>query len=140
MNQISHLIIEYKYAVIIFWISIAFVSGVSAQEPPDTLLLKNIFNQKADAKNYSSYYKESESTVKIFVSAGFLVYKKFISSQDVDACVFTPSCSEYAMEAIDKKGITGLFDGLDRLLRCHPFVGKNDYPYNSLTKKYNDPF
>ena len=37
------------------------------------------------------------------------------------ACRFTPTCSEYALEAIEKYGIIrGGWMGLRRLLRCHP--------------------
>ena len=39
------------------------------------------------------------------------------------ACRFEPSCSAYAMEAIDRHGVvrgTGL--AAARLLRCHPFA------------------
>lgn len=44
-----------------------------------------------------------------------------------DACRFTPTCSQYAMEAIDKHGVIG--GGvltLKRISRCHPF-GKMGY-------------
>ncbi len=37
-------------------------------------------------------------------------------------CKFHPSCSEYAAQAIDKKGVMhGSFLTLRRLLRCNPF-------------------
>ncbi len=36
-------------------------------------------------------------------------------------CRFSPSCSAYAVEAIERHGPgTGLYLGLRRLLRCHP--------------------
>lgn len=41
-----------------------------------------------------------------------------------NACRFTPSCSQYATEAIQKYGaIKGLWLGLKRILRCHPWGG-----------------
>ena len=77
----------------------------------------------------------------MFFSFYFLFYREFISSQDVDACVFYPSCSKYTIEVIEKKGaIVGLLAGLDRLLRCHPYKTKGDYPYNPITMKYYDPY
>jgi putative membrane protein insertion efficiency factor len=37
-------------------------------------------------------------------------------------CRFYPACSEYTKEAIEKFGVKkGLFLGLKRFLRCHPF-------------------
>jgi putative membrane protein insertion efficiency factor len=37
-------------------------------------------------------------------------------------CRFTPSCSQYALEAIEKYGLLkGLFLAVKRILRCHPF-------------------
>lgn len=38
------------------------------------------------------------------------------------ACRFYPSCSQYFIEALKKKGlIKGCILGVYRLLRCHPF-------------------
>ncbi|MBX3163174.1 MAG: membrane protein insertion efficiency factor YidD [Bacteroidetes bacterium] len=41
-----------------------------------------------------------------------------------NACRYTPSCSEYAVEAINKYGaFKGGWLGLKRILRCHPWGG-----------------
>ena len=38
-------------------------------------------------------------------------------------CRFTPSCSHYALEAIETHGTyKGIWIGAKRLLRCHPFA------------------
>lgn len=37
-------------------------------------------------------------------------------------CRFSPSCSSYMMQAIERHGlISGMWLGTKRLLRCHPF-------------------
>lgn len=49
-------------------------------------------------------------------------YKLAISPLLPPACRFTPTCSQYAAEAIAKHGFwKGSALGLKRLSRCHPF-------------------
>ena len=49
-------------------------------------------------------------------------YKKFISPLLPPSCRFTPTCSEYAMEAISKHGaLKGSMLSIWRILRCNPF-------------------
>ncbi len=48
-------------------------------------------------------------------------YKLVISPWLPPACRFTPTCSEYASEAIERYGLfRGITYALSRLLRCHP--------------------
>ena len=48
-------------------------------------------------------------------------YKRYLSPLLPPACRFVPSCSEYAMSAVEKHGaIKGLCLAVWRLLRCHP--------------------
>jgi len=54
-------------------------------------------------------------------------YKKFISPLIPPSCRFTPTCSEYAMEALQKHGAwKGSLLAIWRILRCNPF-GKGGY-------------
>jgi putative membrane protein insertion efficiency factor len=49
-------------------------------------------------------------------------YKLVISPWLAPACRFTPTCSEYASESIERYGVLrGTCKALKRLLRCHPF-------------------
>jgi len=50
-------------------------------------------------------------------------YKWAISPMFPPACRYVPTCSEYAMEAVERYGaLRGGWMALTRLLRCHPFV------------------
>ncbi len=50
-------------------------------------------------------------------------YKRWISPMFLPACRYVPSCSEYAMEAIERYGVVrGGGKALWRLLRCHPLA------------------
>ena len=49
-------------------------------------------------------------------------YKKHISPMLPPSCRFTPTCSEYAVEALQKHGAwKGSLLAIWRILRCNPF-------------------
>ena len=55
-------------------------------------------------------------------------YRRNISPLTPAACRFTPTCSAYAHEAIEKYGAwKGGFLALKRFLRCHPFYKGDPY-------------
>lgn len=50
------------------------------------------------------------------------LYQKFVSPLFPASCRFTPTCSQYALEAFKKHGaVKGLILTAWRLLRCNPF-------------------
>lgn len=54
-------------------------------------------------------------------------YRRCVSPLFPPCCRFTPTCSQYALEAIGKYGaLRGGYLTLRRLLRCNPFY-KGDY-------------
>lgn len=56
-------------------------------------------------------------------------YQLCISPMLPNACRFTPTCSQYAVEAIMKHGIfRGSWLALRRILRCHPWGGSGYDP------------
>ena len=56
-------------------------------------------------------------------------YKWAISPMFPTACRFVPTCSEYAMEAIERYGaVRGGWMACVRILRCHPFAGSGYDP------------
>ena len=51
------------------------------------------------------------------------VYRKFISPlKGRPTCIYYPTCSQYAIEALEKYGVVkGTYLAVKRILRCHPF-------------------
>ncbi len=62
-------------------------------------------------------------TPKKIVLALLRGYKFAVSPMFLPACRYVPTCSEYAMEAVEHYGaLQGSWMALRRVLRCHPFV------------------
>lgn len=56
-------------------------------------------------------------------------YKQFISPFFPPSCRYTPTCSQYAIDAVQKHGVMrGLLLAMRRILRCHPFAGSGYDP------------
>ena len=50
------------------------------------------------------------------------IYQKYVSPAFPPRCRFIPTCSQYAVEAIEKYGaLKGGWLALKRLSKCHPF-------------------
>ncbi len=57
------------------------------------------------------------------------IYKYCISPLTPPSCRFTPTCSQYALEALRRYGIfKGLWLTIKRLSRCHPWGGSGYDP------------
>lgn len=55
-------------------------------------------------------------------------YRRAISPHMAPRCRYIPTCSQYALEAIEKYGaMRGGFMALRRVLRCHPFSRRGPY-------------
>ena len=73
--------------------------------------------------------KEQEKTIawykypRLFFKSLIYYYQRFVSSQDMQVCNFTPSCSHFGQQVIQRYG---LFKGClligDRLFRCNPLA------------------
>lgn len=49
-------------------------------------------------------------------------YRKYISPLKRPCCIYVPTCSQYAIEALEKYGaVKGSYLAIRRILRCHPF-------------------
>lgn len=62
------------------------------------------------------------SAVSRFLLKGIRFYQRVISPLFPPRCIYTPTCSEYARQAIVKYGaLKGTYLAVRRILRCHPF-------------------
>ena len=77
-----------------------------------------------------------EKSMKILILTLLKIYKFLISPFLGNNCRFLPSCSDYAYEVINEKGvIKGSILAIKRLTKCHPW-GRSGYdPVNNQKKE-----
>lgn len=60
--------------------------------------------------------------MQFLITAPIKLYRYFLSPMLGNVCRFYPSCSSYALEAIERHGsVVGSYLTLKRLAKCHPF-------------------
>ena len=60
-------------------------------------------------------------------------YRNYISPMRPPCCRFIPTCSQYALEAVEKYGaIKGGWLAVRRLMRCHPFHRQKSVEYDPV--------
>ena len=66
------------------------------------------------------------------------IYRKFISPLKPPCCRFSPTCSQYAIDALTERGIiVGLGLTIWRILRCNPFCKAGYDPVPKKKSKTN---
>ena len=71
--------------------------------------------------------------MKAFLLWWIRFYRKNISPNRPPCCRFIPTCSQYALEAIEKYGAAkGGFLALKRFLKCHPFHRQKSIEYDPV--------
>ena len=75
--------------------------------------------------------------MKQVVQFALRMYKRLVSPMLPYSCRFVPTCSEYAMEAIERHGVCrgGLLAAW-RLLRCHPFARAGYDPVPQVERNF----
>lgn len=78
-------------------------------------------------------WRNFEGSVKRIIALPFIglirFYQKCISPLTPPACRYTPTCSQYAIEAIRKYGVAkGGWLAIKRIARCHPWGGSGYDP------------
>jgi putative membrane protein insertion efficiency factor len=78
-------------------------------------------------------------TFLAYIAKGLVkVYQYGISPILPGSCRYSPSCSAYAIEAIDRFGaLKGCWLGLKRILRCHPWGGSGYDPVPGGTESHS---
>jgi len=77
-------------------------------------------------------------SAKLVVLQLLRAYKWAISPLFPPSCRYVPTCSEYAMEAVERYGVVrGTLKSVMRILRCHPFVRGG---YDPVVSPTNDRF
>lgn len=62
-------------------------------------------------------------TIKNLIIKSIKYYQVYVSPRYGRKCRFTPSCSEYTIQAIDKYGIiVGSIKAIIRIVKCNPLV------------------
>ena len=128
------------FILIFSWLLIGRTCSCQGQILKNIHRLDSLFEPEKKV-DYRVFTRGSKNEIESTFSAMFLFYKKFISSQDIDACVFQQSCSVYAIECIDyeKSKLVAFLKISDRLMRCHGLVSPKTYKIDKLTGKYADP-
>ena len=67
--------------------------------------------------------------MKRFLIALVKIYRAHISPHTKPCCRYIPTCSQYALEALEKYGARkGTWLAIKRIARCHPFHrGEHDF-------------
>jgi putative membrane protein insertion efficiency factor len=67
--------------------------------------------------------------MKSFVIHLVLLYRATIGRFMGGHCRYVPTCSQYAIDAINKHGpLRGSWRAFKRICRCHPWGGRGDDP------------
>ena len=96
-------------------------------------------NRPASAEKSRLDLSESSDELEMAGLALLRLYQVVLSSQDGPRCMFHPSCSEYAKQALADRGVVvGTLLAVDRYLRCNG-VDRDLYPFDPILRKLLDP-
>jgi len=69
-----------------------------------------------------AFFARIKRIIAKFLRGGIVFYRKCVSPLFPPSCRYYPTCSAYALEAIEKHGpAKGSWLSIKRILRCHPW-------------------
>ena len=68
------------------------------------------------------------SLLKKLLKVPIWFYQYVISPIKPASCRYSPTCSQYMIEAIEEWGVKGVWMGIKRISRCHPWGGSGFDP------------
>ena len=125
--------------IIITILTLISVNNVCySQNKEEISSYNDLFKSESQNISWRKSLTKSTNEVEFIFSGLYLGYKNFVSSQDINSCVFTPSCSTYSIRSIKKDGlIIGTLKTFDRLTRCNPLSPEN-YQIDKKTGRFLD--
>ena len=111
----------------------SILKTIAEKKPEVQAAAEPLKEEKADEPRPAKKAGGFLSAVKAVLSFPFVILIKFyqvcISPLKPATCRFTPTCSQYAIEAFRKHGpIKGFYLAARRILRCHPWGGSGYDP------------
>ena len=134
------MVVRILYACLLAQLTILYPSPAAGQTSDDvSFVLDRISGQPANPEhtNYSARLSSNEIS---FAGLSIVrLYQRLISSQDKPSCMFSVSCSNFAIQAIGRKGIVlGILLASDRIQRCNGLV-REVYETDPQTLRAIDP-
>lgn len=130
-----------NYLIALFLVNNIFAFSLFAQDSTRIPIEPSLFINSFPVKKHIHYAfaKDNKNEIQFIFSGLFLFYKAFFSSQDATSCTFSPSCSEYGLQVVKKKGmLLGIPATFDRLARCNG-LNPDKYPIDPKTGLFIDP-
>jgi len=83
----------------------------------------------AEEKKQMSFRAKSRNSFKIIPILFIKFYQYSISPLLPNSCRYTPTCSQYSIDAVNKYGVfKGIWLGFKRIITCHPWGGSGYDP------------
>lgn len=140
MNRITMLFRQFLILPVVFLCMVSNHTEAQGKLSSKMVKLEKLNKPVKNGVNYKAYLKKSKNEIDGTAAVLFLTYKSFFSSQDQNSCVFTPSCSVYAIESLQRYNpVVAYLKIFDRLERCHPLVKKGEYEFHNQSQRYYDP-